>query len=163
MKAKTHLTALKHLHAEFRNLTQLPTPENPGDVADLLGELRFLETLLAGWRRGLITETDDGAGDAYELVTSRKCKRTFNVERILDDVARVRTMSLGNALSVLKMRGAIRVTVHWTDLKAAFQTFDVPLTIGKGDVSGGDLDAPHVGEVWSDTRTVQPIKQEGKQ
>ena len=161
--AKTHLTALKHLHAEFKNLTQLPTPENPGDVADLLGELRFIETLLAGWRRGLIVETDDGAGEGYELVTSRKCKRTFNVDRIVSDVANKIHCSIEAAWNVLQRKDALRVTAGWTDLKAALQAFDVPLVIGKGDVTGGDLDAPHVGEVWSDTRTVQPIKQEGKQ
>ena len=162
MAAKTHLTALKHLHAEFKNLTQLPTPENPGDVADLLGELRFLETLLAGWRRGLIAETDDGAGEGYELVTSRKCKRTFNIGRILVDVAKSLEIGIDDARTILRRRQVLQTTAKWTDLKAALQVFDVPLVIGKGDVTGGDLDAPHVGEVWSDTRTVQPIKAGGK-
>ena len=160
--AKTHLTALKHLHAEFRNLTQLPTPENPGDVADLLGELRFIETLIAGWRRGLIAETDDGTGEGYELVTKRSCKRTFNVSRILADAITAIDKDVFSTLWVLHELGALRVTARWTDLRAAFQSFDVPLVIGSGDVSGGDLDAPHVGEVWSDTRTVQPIKEGNK-
>ena len=78
VKAKTHLTALRRLHAELQNFTQLPTPENPGDVADLLGEIRFIETLMATWRKGLIAEPDDGSGAGYELVTKRSCNRTFN-------------------------------------------------------------------------------------
>ena len=122
-----------------------------------------METLLEGWRRGRIAEKDDGAGEGYELVTSRKCKRTFNVDRIVADFARVTDRSVGDAWVGLMSRDALRVTARWTDLKAAFLSFDVPLTIGKGDVSGGDLDAPHVGEGWSDTRTVQPIQQESKQ
>ena len=162
MAAKTHLTALKHLHAELRNLTQLPTPENPGDVADLLGEIRFIETLMATWRRGLIAETDDGVGAGYELVTKRSCKRTFNIGRILSDVSAFNHLSISSALSILRQKNALRITAQWTDLKAAFQTFEVPLVIGSGDVSGGDLDAPHVGEVWSDARTVQAIKEGGK-
>ena len=162
MAAKTHLTALKHLHAELKNLTQLPTPENPGDVADLLGEIRFIETLMATWRRGLIAETDDGVGEGYEIVTKRSCKRTFNVDRIIADVAERRSITLSEALVVLMRYDTLRVTARWTDLKARFQSNDIPLVIGSGDVSGGDLDAPHVGEVWSDARTVQAIKEGGK-
>ena len=162
MAAKTHLTALKHLHAEFKNLTQLPTPENPGDVADLLGELRFIEILIADWRKGLVVETDDAKGTGYQIVTKRACKRTFNIDRIVVDWGRGLDVTTLQSMNDLVKRDIIRIEGQWTKLKAAFSWSDIDLVIGKGDVSGGDLDAPHVGEVWSDTRTVQPIKEGGE-
>ena len=158
MKAKTHLTALKHLHADLKNLTQLPTPENPGDVADLLGELRFIERLINDWIKGLIAETDDAKGTGYQIATKRSCKRTFNLPRILADVAAANNFTIADALSVLKRRDAIRMTGQWTNIKRAFEAFDIDLLIGKRDVTDGDLDAPHVGEDWGESRNVEAIK-----
>ena len=162
MKAKTHLTALKRIHAEFKNLTQLATPEDPSDVADLLGELRFIETLIADWRKGLVVETDDAKGSGYQITTSNKCKRTFNIPRILTDVAAKNGTTVAEAMVVLQQRKAIKITGKWTGLKKVFLDFDVDLVIGKRDVTDADLDAPHVGEDWGSTRGVEAIKVGGK-
>lgn len=155
MPAKTHTTALRHIHQSLRELKDLPTPENPGVVADLLGEIRHIETLLGDWRRGLQAETEDGQGQAYEIVTRRKCKRTFNVARILLDVAQAGDTTLDDALFELQRRGAVKVTVKWTDLKKAFDGLGVSLTTAPREIADGDLDEAHVGEVWTEyTQTV---------
>ncbi len=155
MPAKTHTTALRHIHKSLRELKALPTPEAPGVVADLLGEIRHIETLLADWRRGLQAETEDGTGEAYEIVTRRKCKRSFNVARILYDVAKAAETSLDDALFELQRRGAVKVTVKWTDLKKSFDALGVSLTTAPREISDGDLDDAHVGEVWTEyTQTV---------
>ena len=160
--ARTHLTALRRIHAEFKNLTPLATPPDPGDVADLLGELRFIETLIADWRKGLVVETDDAKGTTHKIVTTRSCKRTFNIDRITVDWANKKNMSFLQAINELVERDAIRITGQWKKLQAAFSWNDIDLVIGSGDVTGGDLDAPHVGETWTEKRGVEAIKVGGK-
>ncbi len=159
MSAKTHATALRHIHNSLKELKDLPTPEAPGDVADLLGEIRHIETLLADWRRTLQAETEDGQGQAYEIVTRRKCARSFNVARILLDVAKAGDTTLDDALFELQRRGAVKVTVKWTDLKKAFDGLGVSLTLAPREIVDGDLDEAHVGEVWTEYTQTIPVKE----
>ena len=162
MAAMTHLTALRRIHAEFKNLTRLATPENPSDVADLLGELQFIETLIADWRKGLVVETDDAKGTKHKIVTTRSCKRTFNIDRIVVDWGQELDVTILQSMSDLVERDIIRVTGQWKKLTAAFSWNDIDLVIGSGDVTGGDLDAPHVGETWTEKRGVEAIKVGGE-
>ena len=157
--AKTHAGVLNRIHRDLKNLRALPTPEAPGDVADLLGEIRHIETLLADWRRTLQAETEDGQGQAYEIVTRRKCKRSFNVARILLDVAKAGGTTLDDALFELQRRGALKVTVKWTDLKKAFDGLGVSLTLAPREIVDGDLDEAHVGEVWTEYTQTVPVKE----
>lgn len=160
--AKTHLTALKHLYRDLKNLVSLPTPESPGDVADLLGEIRHLETLLGQWRRGLMAETESAAGDNFEIVTRRKAARTFNLSRIIADLSEASGLSTFHTLMEMKQRDALRMTVRWTDLKKIFELYNIAMTVAPREIEDdGDLEAPHVGELWTEFTVNVPVKQEG--
>ncbi len=160
--AKTHLTALKHLYQDLKGLTALATPENPGDVADLLGEIRHLETLLAEWRRGLMAETEDAKGEEFEIVTRRKAKRSFNLSRILYDLGKAAGLDTFEMIMDLQTRKALTLSVRWTDMKKAFEFFDVPLVTQSREIEDdGDLEAPHVGELWTEYTVNVPVKKEG--
>ncbi len=158
MPAKTHTTALRHIHNSLRELKALPTPENPGVVADLLGEIRHIETLLADWRKGLQAETEDGAGTAYEIKTTRVCNRSFNLTRAIVDTADAIDGSFHDGLDELVRRDAIRVSGQWKKLKAAFVALDIPLVIAAHEIVDGDLDEAHVGEDWVDKTTTVAVK-----
>ena len=162
--AKTHVTALKRILRELRNLMNLPQP-SPEETADVLGELRHIETLMAEWRRGLTAETPDAEGTKYRTVTKRRAKRSYNLTRIIIDVQNALYEDRGQASAwdaVKELMGAdaVRLTIRWTDLNKLFGLWDIPLTKVQHEIEDGDEGPAHVGEIWDEYTVQEAIKEE---
>lgn len=157
---ETHLELLASIRRMALALTKMPAP--PDDrVADVLGETRSVETLLADWRRSLLVETPQVEGEVYEVVEQRRAVRTFNVAAILMTAATERPMP--ETLRDLIAEDVLRIQPQWTKLNRYFSDHGLELRIAKGKatVDDGDIDGPHVGEVWH-TETKLIPKKEGR-
>lgn len=160
--AKTHVTALKRIYGELRNLIQLPQP-TPEEVADVVGELRHIETLMAEWRRGLVAETPEAEGKKYRTVKKRRAKRSFDKDKIILDLQAAMAKEHGqasawDAVRELMKGHAIRLTVRWSDLKKLYALWDIPITVAAHEIEDGDGKA-HVGEIWEEYTTQEAIKE----
>ncbi len=156
---KTHATAIKRIRQAIRDMMDLPTPE-PAETADLIGDLRQIEILLAEWRRGLLVETPDAEGQRYRTVTRRKAKRSYNTTKIIHSVATELDLDTLTAIRRLREAGAFKFTVRWTDLKKAFALWDLDLVTSSHEVADeGDISGAHVGEQWDEHTAQEPIEE----
>lgn len=157
---QTHLELLESIRRMTLALTRMPVPAD-SRVADVLGETRSIEMLLAEWRRSLLVETPQVEGEIYEVVEQRRAVRTFNVAAILTTAAAERPMP--ETLRELIDEDVLRIQPQWTKLNRYFADHGLELRIAKGKatVDDGDIDGPHVGEVWH-TETKLIPKKEGR-
>lgn len=154
--ARAALTSVETAVARLRS-TAIPYEYTP----DAAGRIRKMETDLADIRRGLEAEASGPMeGTEYRIVTTRSATRTFNTGRILVDYANAEGSDLLLALWKLREEGALRITWLWSRLEKVFMQHDLELRkVGHEltPLEDGDLDAPHVGEVWTEKTTREAI------
>lgn len=160
-QAKTHLTVLRRFRDNLRNLVELPQP-SPEEVADILGEIRHIERLMADWRRSLSAETPDAEGKNYRTVTKRRARRSYNTTRIIGDVQVALAKERGeasawDAIRELMGADALRLQVRWSDLKKLLALWDIPLVVAQHEIEDGDLAEAQVGEIWEEYTTQEAI------
>lgn len=157
----THLAYLADIRAMIHELISLPAPAEE-KVADIVGEVRALEVRLGEWRRGLVKEaTAEGEsveGSGYALAVGHKAKRTYNTTGILHAAAQGRTLDV--TLRDMIAEKAVRLEWLWQPrggggVPAYFVKRRLELRIVGGEVEDGDLNAPHVGEVWEDVTRLE--------
>lgn len=150
-----HQGVLTDIRALVNVLIALPTPTDER-VADIIGETRAIEVLLTEWRRGLVVEaTAEGEtveGEGYRVTVGHKATRSYNTAGLLAAV----NPDTHQALRSLRAAGAVELKWRWTQLRRFFASERLELRVVPREVGDdGDLDGPHVGEVWSDTATLQ--------
>jgi hypothetical protein len=166
-----------------------PTDE---ELADAIGDVRVVERRLQRIRRGWESLTEEmdtvpehdktkrvdekdragrpvAVGERWEVVPTFTNKRSFNTQRIINDLSEGieemtgQGITTGRLLILLKERDALRFTWQWTNLKSMFHAMGVKLVIGPEEIDpdASDLDDPHVGEwrVQSGVKRV-PLKEE---
>lgn len=114
------------------------------EFADALGEVRFIEIKLASFRQGTLKEAPEyQKGENYEIVTSRPNAYSFNVQRIMADLA-------AEGLSIIDLINSGAVELKWkvsklvTIFDAVGRTVEIaPKELGPDDMT---LDGPHVGK-----------------
>lgn len=147
---------LGDIERQVRKLVRLPVPT--GDqIADLLGQTRSVEVLLAEWRRTLTAEQDEPAvGTHYRTEVVRKAVRSYSTAPILAAVAeRDPKGGIFGALMRLRSEGAVKLSWSWTKLQRFLAANDIELTIANHEIDDdGDTDGPMVGQVWTETTRI---------
>ena len=138
--------AIRQLEKAAKEATTVTVPED--DSADFCGHLNAASAKLARHKRTIMAEVDGtNTGKEYEIFQSRTTDRTYNFDRILQDVIKAEGCSAIGAIRELVSRGALKVEFGWTALEAYYTARHIPMVVQKGNpIDGGDLEGPHVGE-----------------
>lgn len=147
---------LDRIEAELRELIAQPYPTDV-EVPDVVGRLAAISLKVNGLKRDLLAEVSEPSqGEHYQIVGFRKADRSYNTAAILAEFADAPGGGWG--ISELRKLDAVRLTWRWTELKRAVHEAGVGLRITSREIDDdGDMDAPMVGEVWSDDWQVKGI------
>lgn len=150
-----HLELLARIKQIIVDMRLLPAPPDT-EIADVLGEVRHLETMLGDWRRSLLVETPKVEGDNYKVEETRKATRSYNTAGIL--IAAAHGRPLDETILELRDQDVVRLQWQWSKLNRYFADHRLELRVAKGFEipDDGNLDGPHVGEVWETTTRLVP-------
>ncbi len=137
------------------DLIREPIPED--DAVDVVGEVAAIIRDLQAFNKSLKAEmAPEATGSAYAATSSRCAARSYNTEKILGRLLSADELpgrSLLDAIRYAVDKDALRLTWRWTELKALYDTLDLPMTTVRHEIEDGDPDAD-VGEVWTATTSV---------
>jgi len=153
MDVLASLDYLTDIEASTSVLVKTAVPDEL--VADVAGRVQHVERTLGQFRRNLLAEQDvDVDGREYGLRSGgRVATRSYNLAAItyslIDEQTDITTFM--EALNELISQQAVKLTFGWQRLQKVFQDHDVMLRVAHHEISDdGDVDGPHVGEVWSE-------------
>lgn len=150
--------ALDDLWVAVKGLTRTPVPIGP-EAADAFGAVRRAEVELAGWRRSLLSEQDEPVeGDGYRIIEDRKATRSYALTPIMRSMMDQDSTTDGyRVLRELLASGAVKLTFSWTKLGKLFARKGITLVTANHEIEDqGEIDGPHVGQVWSSNWRVVP-------
>ena len=163
MDVLASLDYLTDMEASASRLTRTAVPDDL--VADVAGRCQHVERTLAQFRRNLLAEQDTEVdGREYGIRSGgRTAARTYNLAAIAHSLIDERTdiTTFMEALTELIDQQAVKLSFGWQRLQKVFQDHDVTLRVAHHEIEDdGDVDGPHVGEVWSE-RPMQIVALEG--
>lgn len=144
---------LDQLEATATELALVPYPSDE-EAADWVGRINAVVTKLNGLKRGLLSEMPGPVvGSQYRITEDRAARRTYNSAAILHSFGEA-----GWGLTDLLRRDAVRLTWRWTELDRAFAEAKVEMLKAYRELEEtGDVEGPHVGEVWEIKQGVKGI------
>ena len=126
----------------------------PTSDPDELGRLdRAIRSLTEIKRTSLAELEAPVDGKEYKVTESRSAKRSYNSAAIIASLSRA-DIGVKDILN----SDAARLSWRWTELKRLFNQANLPLTtIGHEVEDLGEIDEPHVGEVWESYYQIKGI------
>ena len=123
-------------------------------TAEAAGRVRAVERNLAGFRQSILAEASgpspDLTGGGFKLVEKRTCKRSYSLAPIVADVSAATGKTSFEVIMDMIAGGALSLTVGWQNLERYFVQHDITLRKAGHEITNdGDVDGPHVGEVWT--------------
>jgi hypothetical protein len=135
-------------------LINRPIPSDE-EAVDMAGRLAYVIGKLNAYKRALLAEVSGPVtGSQYRTVTGRKASRSYNTASILS-----RFDAAGVSLHDLRAADAVRLNWRWSELKKTAYDSGVTLSIAPREIEDdGDVEAPMVGEVWTEDVRIEGVK-----
>ena len=151
---------LRLLEAAARDVATMELPDEfTAEAAGRVNKVaRELQDVKRSWlaEAGPVPPTAPSGG--YEIKVVNKAARSFNTARIVHDLAQADGLTYAQELDALIREGALRVVWAWQKVQKAFRGRNVSMVIAAHEIEDdGDLDAAHVGEVWTSTNTIEGV------
>ena len=150
---------LRLLEAAARDVATMELPDE--FTAEAAGRVNKVARELQDVKRSWLAEagpTPSTGSGGYKIGVSNKCVRTYNTARNVHDLAQADGLTYAQELDALIREGVLKIEWAWQKLQKAFRERDVSMVIAAHEVSDdGDLDAAHVGEVWTSTNTIEGV------
>jgi len=140
---------LDRLNAAVKEIRSFPVTEE--ETPDLAGEINYAANSLTAHKRSLMAEVGaETTGEHYKLIFENAAKRNYNTARLLNDIAGAQNISMIEALLEVIALDVVRLDWRWTALQKYANRIGLDLVIRKrGATEDGDMDSPHVGEMWT--------------
>lgn len=131
-------------------------------LPDVAGLTRKIESDLARFRRGLISEAMDHAeGRLYYIEDINTGVRSYSPWKIIVDMAEAINGTPLDAIKFLYNEDALRISFHWSNLQKAANAARMDLSIHSGEITDDDAEH-HVGVYYKSERrvTAKPLKED---
>ena len=158
MSDRSTMTPLTELEMAAKRV--MATPVADEDVPDWLARVRKVERDLGEYRRELLGETPDVAGEHYEIVTHITKKASFNPSAILYDLLEATNLNVLTLLRELVDAGALKLSFVRTKLVNYMHKRGVDVRVASHEIADEGIDGPHIGIVVTERREIKAREDE---
>jgi len=113
--------------------------DGEGEALDVIGDIKSIETQLAGIRKGAAVEFESGMhGERWQIYVPEPNDRSYNTPRLVQKFAQASGESLFDTILLLLREDVIRLSWQWKNLERFTRRLGLSLTIASCEIVDGD-------------------------